>query len=583
MNSFKRVFGNLAKGAMRRLAPYDPTKVNETERYKAAGWMTEQDRDARHSLKDLGEIAPNAKIRALHQLSGKTQVRINPHTKEREFLLHRGAGRIESALVNRDKAHNALTSWTPKKSLATSFAHDYQDINEPDFLAREGQRLGVEPTEHSHLMSAWIPESMIHHVPRMIEPREANDESYSNEQEVIVKPHQLKNLEMVPSPSYPQTETDVNTMINLRGQNPAGYKPHQGEHPVVSKWKARMRARLGKSELQKSPYGPSGMGLYNEADNARRKMSRTTEVAQIGPNKAVQATKPSSKQQAASIAAEARRKSKANPVKVYTQAEIAKLFRGGFKRPAMTKSELEKGVNQRLFPFKPTDVSSEQRSHLGVWSHQGKLEAYDDPEEGRNAAREYREMVAPMTGNARQRMLNRLAAKTKVKRHPQTGENMYLMFRGMDDDEREGSVKEHHVESPHGNTSWTPDYQIARGFATDYTNAGHEPVAAWVPERHILAMPKMVGKQSNPQFDMDTGNEMETFDRKGPSTYSRENEVVVAHDHQSPRATVAEVHAAINKAPSNVDQAINMRDKGVAKLPRTKGYHRKLLNRLRQR
>jgi hypothetical protein len=62
-------------------------------------------------------------------------------------------------------------------------------------------------------------------------------------------------------------------------------------------------------------------------------MRRTAEVAPVGPNKAVQGTKPSAKLQAAAIAAEARSKSKKNPVKVYSRAEINKLMRSGFKMP----------------------------------------------------------------------------------------------------------------------------------------------------------------------------------------------------------------------------------------------------------
>ncbi len=361
------------------------------------------------------------------------------------------------------------------------------------------------------------------------------------------------------------------------GKFPEKNKSYQGASRHSVKLAASEKALFG--HLRKSPYGPAGMGLYNQADNARRKMGRTSDTVAVGPNSAVRATKPSANAQAASIAAEARRKSKANPVKVYSQAEIAKLFRGGFKKPTLAK-----GAMRRLAPFKPTDVSTEQRSNLGVWQHQGKLEDYDNIEDGKDAAREYREMIAPMTGNVRKRMLNRLSAATKIKKHPQTGENMYLMYRGMDDDEHGASVKDHHIESGHrNNTSWTPDYTIARGFASDYTTAGNEPVAAWIPERHILAMPKMVGKQSQPQFNMDDGDYLETFDRKGPSTYSRENEVIVAHDHKSPRATVAEVNSHRNKAPANVNDAINLRSKGNTAFNTNAGYHRKLLRRLRQK
>jgi hypothetical protein len=85
------------------------------------------------------------------------------------------------------------------------------------------------------------------------------------------------------------------------------------------------------ADLRKGPYGPAHMGLYSETDNARRKMGRTSEEVPAGPNKAVHATKPTASMQATALASEASRKSKQNPVKHYTPAEIARLFRSRMK------------------------------------------------------------------------------------------------------------------------------------------------------------------------------------------------------------------------------------------------------------
>jgi hypothetical protein len=121
---------------------------------------------------------------------------------------------------------------------------------------------------------------------------------------------------------------DINSAINTRAKVGAG-------SALMSRWNKKLRERLGKSELVKSPYGPSGMGLYNPNDNARRKMTRTTEVVQIGPNKAVQTTKVGYKQQADQLAREAKAKSKKNPVKRYTQAEINNLMRQRFSKKSV--------------------------------------------------------------------------------------------------------------------------------------------------------------------------------------------------------------------------------------------------------
>lgn len=79
---------------------------------------------------------------------------------------------------------------------------------------------------------------------------------------------------------------------------------------------------INKSDLQKSPYGPKGAGLYSVTDNARRKMDRTSEDIGWGPNKAVHSTKPTAGQQATSEAKEYKLKSKKNPVKIYSPEEI---------------------------------------------------------------------------------------------------------------------------------------------------------------------------------------------------------------------------------------------------------------------
>lgn len=98
-----------------------------------------------------------------------------------------------------------------------------------------------------------------------------------------------------------------------------------------------------KSEVMgKSDYGPKKLDLYNHADNARRKESRTGETAHVGPNKAVRAAGPTRHQQAENQARADRAKSKKNPVKTFSPKERKKLAR---KMGVLAASEdMNKGI-----------------------------------------------------------------------------------------------------------------------------------------------------------------------------------------------------------------------------------------------
>lgn len=98
---------------------------------------------------------------------------------------------------------------------------------------------------------------------------------------------------------------------------------------------------IEKADLQKSPYGPKGAGLYSATDNARRKMDRTSEDIGWGPNRAVHSTKPTASQQALVEAREYKQKSKKNPIKIYSPEEIK-----AFEQSRLAASEdLEKGLH----------------------------------------------------------------------------------------------------------------------------------------------------------------------------------------------------------------------------------------------
>jgi hypothetical protein len=111
--------------------------------------------------------------------------------------------------------------------------------------------------------------------------------------------------------------------------------------------------KMEKSEMDKSDYGPKGADLYNAADNAKRKMNRTSDIVEAaGPNKAVKATTPSLKSQAEKEAQEAKAKSRNNPVKVFSMAEkraFAKKTKQKLAKPIKTEKlaaseDMQKGA-----------------------------------------------------------------------------------------------------------------------------------------------------------------------------------------------------------------------------------------------
>jgi len=133
----------------------------------------------------------------------------------------------------------------------------------------------------------------------------------------------------------------------------------------------------------------------------------------------------------------------------------------------LKKSEkLEKGSLQRRHKFNPLSpenkkITEQQRK----WTH-------DEQGEGKEVYTE---------GNARLRALNKLHGMTKVKRHPKTGERMFLMHRGdmlehdyfKDKDEIDYSEE---FDSGYV-SSWTPHHHVARDFG--------DVISAWIPESDL--------------------------------------------------------------------------------------------------
>jgi hypothetical protein len=205
----------LNKGAMQRQARFNPLhdvpkqehetirQWQEYEKPKGGGSWAEA--DPSEHRENIEEMHPAAHQRALHKLSSMTQVRKNPHSGEREFLLHRGMSpdeHITSVSGGRVSSH-VRTSWTPDHDTAKTFTRG-QTVNA--FAPKSAQH----QWDTGHLVSAWIPESQIHHMPMMYGSKpdwsqRAGKKHLSNimgkEGEVIVKPNH--NSEHVPQENIP--------------------------------------------------------------------------------------------------------------------------------------------------------------------------------------------------------------------------------------------------------------------------------------------------------------------------------------------------------------------------------------------
>lgn len=187
----------LAKGVARKKWPFDPTvDIDRKNREHVEDWVSG------YSGRDRAGMAPlvgNALKRGLHRLYGKTQSRKNANTEEREVLLHRGVSIDEHNHVMKTGHLNNLSSWTPDLDTAVSFGHNYAN---PD--------LKDSAKKNAKVLSAWVPISMIHHIPNAIGSASSDvegilPESITSkdmkpnhrdiEHEIIVKPHKLNLAE----------------------------------------------------------------------------------------------------------------------------------------------------------------------------------------------------------------------------------------------------------------------------------------------------------------------------------------------------------------------------------------------------
>lgn len=202
---------------------------------------------------------------------------------------------------------------------------------------------------------------------------------------------------------------------------------------------------------------------------------------------------------------------------------------------------LNKGAARRLHgkidPLKMPD-----REKIKEWqTSTGFLQELDssyDEEQHRGV----REELPEMGSGTKHRALNKLSSKTLTRRHPQTGERQFLLFRGIGQDENH-TVYPKHIHNTES-SSWTPHLHVAKGFESDRTDDYNEgkTIAAWVNEGDIHLSPTMYGNIPDLKMDMDDGAKFYVPDKRkaGQNEFALEHEIVV-RPHKSMRATKADV------------------------------------------
>ena len=197
---------------------------------------------------------------------------------------------------------------------------------------------------------------------------------------------------------------------------------------------------------------------------------------------------------------------------------------------------LAKGSLQRKNPFNPQSkenkaTQAQQRS----WSHDEEDTA--------------RQTLPKMEGSAKLRALNKLAAKTHVRKDPSTGERLFLMHRGMGVEELKGSNSNGVAQYEKGTrTSWTPDLKVAGDFGTPSPAAPSSEkrgkISAWIPESALVHSvnqfnsPKKI-KKINDYKDQPRDEKQRERDFSRSLTERDEQEWVVEHNqpfqHAHPR------------------------------------------------
>lgn len=202
---------DLEKGVKQRLWPYNPRNEISDEHKQLMDNWTNASGNAAQMTEDrerLPRLSGNPRMRALHSLSSRTSTRWNKENKEREYLLHRGISKFErDHVLNQDHMkYEQKSSWSPKLMGAVGWGEYHIDDGEtiPQYV------------------SAWIPESKIHHVPLQIgavsNPSTKGPFEHAHEYEVVVDAgsHKLATPESVKIHDPTEKPADINAKISRK-------------------------------------------------------------------------------------------------------------------------------------------------------------------------------------------------------------------------------------------------------------------------------------------------------------------------------------------------------------------------------
>jgi hypothetical protein len=176
----------LQKGAMHRLAPHPNKPLDEQLRNDVAQWQKLAPTSDRPELRAHREALPRMegadRKRALHRMAKETKVK--QVGGKLHFLLHRGMSKEEHdfSVGHGFVGHQKHSSWTPRYETAANFGYAYTtDHGKPNEVKGK-------------VVSAWISEDHIHHVPMQIghTGSKRGKNPFDNEHEIIVSPHTSK-------------------------------------------------------------------------------------------------------------------------------------------------------------------------------------------------------------------------------------------------------------------------------------------------------------------------------------------------------------------------------------------------------
>jgi len=201
---------------------------------------------------------------------------------------------------------------------------------------------------------------------------------------------------------------------------------------------------------------------------------------------------------------------------------LSKLFSS--EKGEMKKSEasLQKGAARKRFPYNPQEVDEEEEMYIDRWQ--------SGESDSQTNVQDYREMIPDISPAGKMRMLMKLANLTDYRKE-RDGSLSFLLHRGMHEHERSKYSKGGKINHD-TTTSWTPRVNVAREMAEEYEDEdGNDgpTVSAWVNEKHLAHMPKMIGATRCP-IDKDYSLEPKP---KGSNKFDHESEIIVNPGHNS--------------------------------------------------